>query len=72
MICFSLPLLLDRASSGLGDALQWMARGAVGGWWVSSLDSDRMETKDSTLAERPGTSLQLGLDLVRSIVGVVV
>lgn len=31
-----------------------------------------METKDSTLAERPGTSLRFGLDLAKSIVGVVV
>lgn len=31
-----------------------------------------MEMKDSTLAERPGTSLRLGLDLAKSIVGVVV
>ena len=49
-----------------------MLRGAVRGCCVSSLESDRIETNDSTLAERQGTSLRLGLDLVKSIVGVVV
>ncbi len=72
VICFSFPLLLDSAGSGFGGALGWMLRGAVGGCWVSSPESDRMETNDSTLAERPGTSLRLGLDLAISIVGVVV
>lgn len=71
-MCFSFPLLLDKAGSVFGDTLGWMLRGAVGSWWVSSLESDRMETKDSTLAERQGTSLRLGLDLAESIVGVVV
>ena len=44
----------------------------MGGCWVSSLESDRVEMKDSTLAERTGTSLRLGLDRWISIVGVVV
>lgn len=49
-----------------------MLKGAVDCCWASSLESERMETRDSTLAERPGTSLRLGLDLANSIVGVVV
>ena len=73
-MCFSFPLLLDSADSGFGDVLAWMLRGAEGGCWVSSLKSDRMEIKDSTLAERMGTSVQLGLGLGLGvwIVGVVV
>lgn len=31
VMCFSFPLLLDSVGSGLGDALAWMLRGAVGG-----------------------------------------
>lgn len=72
VICFSFPLLLDSEGSGFGAVLAWMLRGAVGGCWGSSLESDWMEAKDSTLAERQGTSLRLGLDLAKSIVGVVV
>ena len=72
VMCFSFPLLLDKVGSIFGDTLGWMLRGAVGGCLVSSLESDRMDTKDSTLAERQGTSLRLGLDLAKSIVGVVV
>ena len=71
-MCFSFPLLLERAGLGFGDVLAWMLRGAVAGCRFSSLESDRVEIKDSTLAERTGTSLRLGLDLVYSIVGVVV
>lgn len=64
-MCFSRPLLLDKLGSGFAGVLVWMLRGAVGGCWVSSLEFDRMETKDSTLAERLGTSFRLGLDLAK-------
>lgn len=72
VMCFSFPLLLDSVDSGFADVLAWMLRGTEGRCWVSSLKSDRMEIKDSTLAERMGTSVQLGLGLAISIVGVVV
>ena len=72
VMCFSFPLLLDNASSGVGDVVAWKLRSAGDSCWVSSLESDRVEMKDSTLAERTGTSLRLGLDLSKSIVGVVV
>lgn len=70
-MCFSFPPLLDSVS-GFDNMLAWMLSGAVRGCCVSSLESDRLETKDSTLAESTGTSLRLGLDLVKAIVGVVV
>ena len=72
VMCFSFPLLLDSTGSGCGEVSAWMLRAAEGGCRVSSLESDRMEIKDSTLAERTGTSVQLGLGLAISIVGVVV
>lgn len=71
VMCFSLPRLVAMVVGGVrvGEGLMW--RGAVGDGLGSSDTFESSDAKESTLAESSGTSLRPGLDLAKSIAGVV-
>jgi len=72
VICFSLPLLRLRAESQFEVAGLLKSKGAdSAGFRCLSIRSDSSEATDSTLAERSGTSLDVGRGALTAIAGVV-